>query len=264
MSALVATVYWSSASAEVFVCEGIVWLADWDDAATGVVFARGLSPRELAVRMGGRPGAEVEMTGGEVHRLLHRPQASGSNVVRIGSCGAWSHAVLHLTDFAGNDLAVRASHDGVEVIEYLPMHWHPPDQFAYLRDGQTVCAFGTGEEAHRWGRDPDHLLPVLVEGGVLEPAGRTHPAPSQGAAAVDARLTLKVLQDHFGLCMPRENMMQEPLPAYSVRGCLDLGPDPDYATVRAWAAELGHPTDWGRGGHVPTPIREAYSKATGA
>jgi hypothetical protein len=244
--------------------DGIVWLADCDEGSVGVVFARGISPQDLAVRMGGTPGAAVELTGLEVESLLHRSQTGDSNVVRVAACGAWSYAVKHLADFGGDDLATRASRGGVEVIHYVPMAWHPPDQFNYLRDGQSVCGFGIGEETHRWGQEPDHLLPALVAGGVLAPHGKTFPAPEN--ESVGHRRTLSVLEHYFGLCLPRDSMMRAPLPAYTVRGPLALSPDPDFPIVRAWAAGLGYSLDWGRrgrSGHVPAHIRDAYSRATG-
>jgi hypothetical protein len=246
------------------VCEGIGWLSDRDEELGSVVFARGLSPEDLAVRMGGTPGAVVELTGHEVHPLLHRPATGKSGVVRVGACGAWSYAVQHLADPGADDLAVRASRDGVEVVQYTPMAWHPPAQFNYLRDGRSVCGFGIGEESHRWGLEPDHLLPALVAGGVLAPDGTCHQAPRTTGSAVLRRLTLTALEHHFGLCLPPASVMRAPLPAYAVRGPLNLGPDHDFDLIRAWAAEHGFPHDWGRSGHVPASIREAYAAVTNA
>ncbi|MEU7304971.1 hypothetical protein [Streptomyces sp. NPDC007206] len=57
--------------------------------------------------------------------------------------------------------------------------------------------------------------------------------------------------------------MHAPLPAYTVRGSLSLGPDPDADIIRTWAAEHGCPLNWGPSGHVPTSIRDAYARATG-
>ncbi len=45
------------------VCEGLGWLAGRDEGLDSVVFARAISPEDLAVRMGGAPGAAVELTG---------------------------------------------------------------------------------------------------------------------------------------------------------------------------------------------------------
>jgi hypothetical protein len=243
------------------VCEGIGWLADRDEGLDSVVFARDISPEDLAVRMGGTPGAAVELTGPDVTYLLHRSETGDSGVVRVAACGAWSYAVLHLADPGRDDLAVRASRGGGEVIQYVAMTDHPPAQFNYLRDGRTVCGFGIGEEAHRWGQDPDHLLPALVAGGVLTPDGTSHQAAPPDSALSGSRLTLTVLEHHFGLCLPKSSVMRAPLPAYTVRGPLSLCPDPDVDIIRAWAAEHGYSLDWGRSGHVPTSIREAYAHA---
>ncbi|WP_153537828.1 DUF6461 domain-containing protein [Streptomyces sp. RB17] len=247
----------------VLVCEGIGWLADGDEGLDSVVFARDISPEDLAVRMGGTPGAAVQLTGPDVTSLLHRSETGDSDVVRVAACGAWSYAVLHLADPGRDDLAVRASRGGVEVIQYVAMTDHPPAQFDYLRDGRTVCGFGIGEEAHRWGQDPDHLLPALVAGGVLTPDGTSHQAAARpGSAMSGNRLTLTVLEHHFGLCLPQSSVMRAPLPAYTVRGTLSLGPDPDVDIIRTWAAEHGYSLNWGGSGHVPTSIRDAYAHAT--
>lgn len=245
------------------MCEGIGWLASRDEGLDSVVFAREISPEDLAVRMGSTPGGAVELTGPDVTSLLHRSGIGDNAVVRVAACGAWSYAVLHLADPGRGDLAVRASRGGVEVIQYIAMTDHPPAQFNYLRDGRTVCGFGIGEEAHRWGQDPDHLLPALVAGGVLTPDGTSHEAARPGSAMSGNRLTLTVLEHHFGLCLPRSSVMRVPLLAYTVRGPLSLGPDPDVDIIRAWAAEHGYSVNWRRGGHVPPSIRDAYAHATG-
>lgn len=246
------------------MCEGIRWLADRDEGLDSVVFARHISPENLAVRMGGTPGAAVELTGPDVTHLLHRSETTDNDVVRVGACGVWSYAVLHLADPGRDDLAVRASRDGVEVVQYVAMTDHPPAQFNYLHDGRTVCGFGIGEEAHRWGRNPDHLLSALVAGGVLTPDGTGHQAAPADSALNGSPLTLAVLEHHFGLCLPKNSAMRAPLPAYTVRGTLSLGPDPDIDVIRAWAAEHGYSLNWGHSGHVPTSIREAYAHATGS
>lgn len=248
----------------VLVCEGIGWLAGPDEGLTSVVFARGIGPDELAVRMGGTPGGAVELTGHEVHLLLDRSEAGSSDVVRVGTCGAWSYAVQHLTDLGGDGQALRASQDGVEIVHYIRMPWHPPSQFHYLRDGRSVCGFGMGEETWRWGQEPDHLLPVLVAGGVLGPDGTSRPASQDGSTSIGEAHTLTVLEHHFGLCLPRGSVMREPLPAYTVRGSLVLSPDSDFHAIRTWAAEYGYPLNWGRSGHVPGSIRRAYTAATRA
>ncbi|MEU1538426.1 DUF6461 domain-containing protein [Actinacidiphila glaucinigra] len=246
------------------MCDEVEWLAGSEFGPAGVVLARGISPEELARRAGGTPGTAVELTGEEAERIIAQTHAIGSNVLRVGVCGDWAYGVEHLTDYANEDASLRASQGGGEAINYRPMAWHPPDRFAYLRDGRLVCAFGMREEADRYGDDPDHLVPVLVAGGVLTPDGKSYPARTPGMARDDSRRTLRVLAQHFGICMPRESMMEASLPAYVIRGTLNLGPDPDYDVIRTWAAAQGYDVNWGsRSGHVPAQIREAFSKAAG-
>lgn len=233
--------------------EGIAWLAEHEEELGSVVFARGVGAAELAVRMGGTPGAGVELTGAEVDWLVSRAESADSMVARVGECGGWAYAVLPQTGHESGSLALAASHGGVDVVHYEPMPWHPPSQFSYCRDGRLVCGFGIGEEPHRWGHEPDHLLPALVAGGVVGP---------DGAKDGSDRSALDVIGEYFGLCLPRESVSRAALPGYTVRGRVEMGPDADYEVVRAWAAEHGYSLDWPFRGHVPTAIREAHAMAT--
>ncbi|MEU6353382.1 hypothetical protein ABZ896_29340 [Streptomyces sp. NPDC047072] len=233
--------------------EGIGLLSEYEDELGSVVFARGLGAEELAVRMGGTPGGGVELTGAEVDWLIGHAEIADTMVARVGECGGWAFAVLPQTGYESGSLAIAASRGGVDVVHYEPMPWHPPSQFSYCRDGRQVCGFGIGEESQRWGDDPDHLLPVLVAGGVLG---------SDGAGNGSARSALAVIGEHFGWCLPRESVRRAALPAYTVRGRVDLGPDPDYEVIRAWAAEHGYALDWPFRGRVPEPIRAAHAMAT--
>ncbi|MEV0181814.1 hypothetical protein AB0I54_21340 [Streptomyces sp. NPDC050625] len=76
-------------------------------------------------------------------------------------------------------------------------------------------------------------------------------------------LTLTVLGQHFGLCLPQSSVMRAPLPAYTVRGPLGPDPDPDVDLILTWVTEHGYSLNWGRSGHVPASIRAAYAHATG-
>ncbi|MFB7268090.1 hypothetical protein ACFCXH_39030, partial [Streptomyces nojiriensis] len=68
--------------------DGIKWLAAWDIPVAGVVFARGMSADELAVRLGGVLREATEpITGGEVGHLGMRGRGygvRGDGVVRVG------------------------------------------------------------------------------------------------------------------------------------------------------------------------------------
>lgn len=69
--------------------DGIKWLAAWDIPVEGVVFARGISADELAVRWGGVPGEATEpITHSEVDHLGMGGRSygvRGDGVVRVGA-----------------------------------------------------------------------------------------------------------------------------------------------------------------------------------
>ncbi|WP_434482066.1 transposase [Streptomyces sp. NBC_01340] len=138
----------------------------------------------------------------------------------------------------------------------------PPRRTPTRLETSTGRCRPTPPSSHRQGQELDRLLPALVAGGVLASGGETSSAAEDGAAMVDGRRTLSVLEQHFGLCPPRNSMMRAQLTACTVRGTLALGPDPDLSIIRAWAADGGYSLDWGRSGHVPSSIREAYSRDT--
>ncbi|MEW2046718.1 DUF6461 domain-containing protein [Streptomyces sp. NBC_00377] len=201
--------------------DGIVWLVDLDGWMSSVVFARGISPEELALRMGADPGgATAPITDAEVSRLgmeVWRPAADGDGVVRVGSSGEWAFA-LEYGDSTGGDLLAQISRDGVEVVRYVPPQEHPPADFHYARDGVFVCGYGLDEEVWRWGAEPDLLLPDLIAAGVLSPDGSTYVPPEDEDWRAGRRRSLGVVERRFGLSLSPAFLDGVRLPAYAVRG----------------------------------------------
>jgi hypothetical protein len=188
---------------------------------SSVVFARGISPAELAVRMGGAPDRATEpITDAEVWRLgvtQWRPAADGDGVVRVGRSGDWAFA-LEYGDSTGGDLLAEISRDEVEVVRYVPIQEHPPASVDYARDGVFLCGFGLREEMWRWGQEPDLLLPDLVAAGVLAPDGKTYLPPEDEDYKTGYRRTLGVVERRFGLSLSPAHLRDARLPAYAVRG----------------------------------------------
>ncbi|MFD6421399.1 DUF6461 domain-containing protein [Streptomyces sp. NPDC060198] len=204
--------------------DGIRWLVDLEHWMSSVVFARGISARELAVRMGGeRDGGTEPITDAEAWELgeWYRPGEDGDGVVRVGEHGGWSFA-LEYGDSTGGDLLAEISREGAEAVHYVPMMEHPPATVHYARDGVQLCGFGLGEEIWRWGREPDLLLADLVSGSVLQPDGKTCVAPEREHYAVTYRRTLGVVERRFGLSLPPVYLKEARLPAYAVRGTPDM------------------------------------------
>ncbi|WP_234322757.1 DUF6461 domain-containing protein [Streptomyces sp. NRRL S-350] len=224
--------------------DGIQWLAeigepgararglapggpDADGEVGGVVFARGISPEELARRMGADPAAgTAPISGTELRDLdieVYRPGDEGDGVIRIGDCGAWSFAIEY-GDSTGGELLIEIARDGVEVVHFRPMPEQRPALLDYARDGAVLCGFGLGEERWRWGQEPDLLVPDLVAARVLEPDGITR-CGSDGAGGVAAhRRTLGAFERRFGLSLPRAALDGLRLPAYAVRGTPGMVP----------------------------------------
>jgi hypothetical protein len=201
--------------------DGIVWLVGLDGWMASVVFARGISPEELAVRMGADPGGATEpITDAEVGRLgitEYRSAADGDGVVRVGTSGDWAFA-LEYGDSTGGDLLARMSRDGVEIVRYVPPQEHPPADFSYARDGVFVSGYGLTEEVWRWGEEPDLLLPDLVAAGVLSPDGKTYLPPEDEDYRTGYRRSLGVVERRFGLSLSPAFLEDARLPAYAVRG----------------------------------------------
>ncbi|MEU2285321.1 DUF6461 domain-containing protein [Streptomyces sp. NPDC013178] len=201
--------------------DGIVWLIDLEGWMSSVVFARGITPAELAERMGGAPDRATEpITDAEVWRLgvtQWRPAADGDGVVRVGMSGEWAFA-LEYGDSTGGDLLAEISRDGVEVVRYVPMQEHPPASVDYARDGVFLCGFGLREEMWRWGQEPDLLLPDLVAAGILDRDGKTYLPPEDEDYKTGYRRTLGVVERRFGLSLSPAYLQDARLPAYAVRG----------------------------------------------
>lgn len=247
--------------------DGIQWLADLEHWMSSVVFARGISAGELALRMGADPDAATEpITDAEVWDLgieEYRPGADGDGVVRVGEGAGWAFA-LEYGDSTGGDLLTEISRDGVEAVHYVPVREHPPATVRYARDCVLVCGFGLTEETHRWGSEPDLLLPDLVAARVLRPDGSRCRAVEGERYTTAYRRTLGAVGERFGLSLSSDCLRDGRLPAYAVRGTPQMCfGDPDFEAIHAWATAQGY--SMGRPGRrtVPPFLRDAYRLSTG-
>ncbi|MFF3861264.1 DUF6461 domain-containing protein [Streptomyces sp. NPDC002209] len=194
---------------------GIQWLVDQEEWHHGVVFARGIEPMELGVRMGGTPGSVVSpITDTEAWNMVLDLATDDDAVVRVGAGGGWSFAVEYGMGNGGEKLA-EISRNGVEAIHLDPSPDHPPAMFSYARDGADVCSFGIGEEVWRWGEQPDLLLPELIAAGVLHPDGE-YARPEDESYRDRDRHTLALIESRFGLSLPRDEVLKQRLPAFLI------------------------------------------------
>ncbi|MFI9102874.1 DUF6461 domain-containing protein [Streptomyces fildesensis] len=205
--------------------DGIQWLVGLENWMSSVVFARGISAQELALRMGGdRDKATVPITDDQVMDLgieAYRPCEDGDGVVRVGEQGGWSFA-LEYGHSTGGERLEEISRDGVEAVHYVPIQEHPPATVFYSRDGVSRCGFGLGEEIWRWGEEPDLLLADLVAAQVLDPDGATLLHPEDEPYTDTYRRTLGVVERRFGLSLSPAYLREARLPAYAVRGTPDM------------------------------------------
>ncbi|KJY37819.1 hypothetical protein VR46_29855 [Streptomyces sp. NRRL S-444] len=194
---------------------GIQWLIEQDDWQHSVVFARGISPEELGLRMGGARGSIVSpITDAEAWNMVLDLATDDDDVVRVGAHGGWSFAVEYgLGDGAGRLAGI--SRNGVEAVHLDPSVDHPPAMFSYARDGVIVSSFGIGEEVWRWGDQPDLLLPELVAAGVLHSDGE-YARPEDESYQDRDRHTLAIIESRFGLSLPRDALENERLPAFVI------------------------------------------------
>ncbi|WP_405705366.1 DUF6461 domain-containing protein [Streptomyces sp. NBC_00069] len=194
---------------------GIQWLVEQDDWQHNMVFARGITPEELGLRMGGVSGSVVSpITDTEAWHMVLDLATDDDDVVRVGAHGGWSFAVEYgLGD--GAERLADISRNGVEAVRLDPSVDHPPAMFSYARDGVNVCSFGIGEEVWRWGDEPDLLLPELVAAGVLHSDGE-YARPDDEAYQDRDRHTLALIETRFGLVLPRDVLENERLPAFVI------------------------------------------------
>jgi hypothetical protein len=131
-------------------------------------------------------------------------------VARVGEAGGWSFAVEY-GDAVGPTAQglASASRAGTAAVNFSLTPWHPPSRFAYYLDATHICSFGIGEEHRRQGEQPDHLVPDLEKLGILPDGPRLDPR--------GMRVTMLAIEDHFGLRLPRQQVLEGRLPLYQLR-----------------------------------------------
>ncbi|MFF5716112.1 hypothetical protein [Streptomyces buecherae] len=185
--------------------EGIQWLADeWGRSDLNVTFARRISPRDLAIRLGADPVAPLQpLTAYHAEAMLQGGECA--RVARVGQSGEWSYAVEPLCPSRAWWGKPELSMGGLEVLHLTPKSYDPPKEFWYYRDGVTLGRFDFGEQPG----ELEFLAPSLEAEGALNVRG-----PNGLYARVDdeARKILAALERHFGLSLPYEDIVHGTLP----------------------------------------------------
>ncbi|MFF8931587.1 hypothetical protein ACF1AO_30470 [Streptomyces longwoodensis] len=185
--------------------DGITWLADaWrgDAPALFVTFARGISPRDLVVRLGAPPGQVLDpITIAEAERLTFNDRES-ARVARFGECAGWSYAVEQGWPSKAWWAHPDVSAGDAEILHLTPKPDDPPRECWYYRDGQTIGRFDIGDTPDE---GLEFLLPAFEEAGLLE--------DDVDEEFDSLRATLAALQQHFSLSLPRQQVLTGRLPA---------------------------------------------------
>jgi hypothetical protein len=243
--------------------DGIQWMVGATTSSgwtLDVHFARGIDSVELALRMGAPRGAGARpMTDAEMVSLdldAYPDRGPSSAVVRVGEHSGWAFAITYGPYLSRLE---EVSRDGVEAVHYHHNAEHPPTMVLYARDGRTVCGFGLCEERHRYGQDPDLLLPDLVAAGVLRSDGMTYCDPRINDYADRKRRGLAIFEERFDLSLPRTVLSEAPLPVYAIMG----SPAPDFEEIRRWAEANGRPLPDERLRLIPAGLRKDYERTQG-
>ncbi|MFD3530823.1 hypothetical protein [Streptomyces sp. NPDC058664] len=206
--------------------DGIAWLAVPRSIAYGgysVVLARGLDAGELATRLAGAvygPPRTVlplgELTAGELIEALEGEDGDYPEeaALRLFEDGEWVVAVMYGLWQGEFEVLTPVSRGGAHVfhLEFEEENGKPvPPYFGYFHDGRVMCFFNLHLD-YSWGYDgvsgePEVARPVQE---LLTAAGLPgENLPMRGAH----RISLEVLERHFGLSLPRTRILDEALPA---------------------------------------------------
>ncbi|MGW7548318.1 DUF6461 domain-containing protein [Streptomyces sp. NPDC054770] len=198
---------------------GVRWLAE-SEWQYSVTFARGITPDELAVRLGAAPGgARPPATAREAVGLL---TDADIGVARVGEAQGWAFAAEYgEAPGARHDVLKSVSRNGVEAVNLDPQAFHPPPLFSYAADGELLCSFGLGEERRRWGSRPDLLQEELEAAGVILPTGDCLQV-SGARHHLRIAMSLGVIERHFGISLPRDLLEDGRLPLAVVSGSPSL------------------------------------------
>ncbi|MGW0863649.1 DUF6461 domain-containing protein [Streptomyces sp. NPDC002611] len=204
--------------------DGLAWLAREDLTWLGycVTLARGMEPGELVRRLSGdEPPEELGDRGAEelVDFLDRRDRDGGRDdgvAVRYGTSADLSFAVAYgewpgrlgpgYTDgLSGQD-------DHVFQLYYETQNpKRPPPEFSYFRDGGYVCGFQM--YMHTWSHEITGPHPELLSDAV-----RAAGVPDEEDRGSAHARSLAVVEQVFGLTLPRDQVLHRAVPAALIRG----------------------------------------------
>ncbi|MFF3905486.1 DUF6461 domain-containing protein [Streptomyces sp. NPDC001848] len=213
--------------------DGITWLAephpiDW--FGYSVTIAQDIAGQELARRVAGtkhgsahEPRTIGQLTGQTALDLIQGLYGDSWDgiILRHGEIGEWAFVVKHGGWYVEFDEEPAVSHGGAHVfhLEYQEQNGKPvPPHFAYWHDGRRMCSFnlhldtswGDGEIT---GEDEDLVTHLRAE---IEASGL--PLGDTGEPRFVHWSCLDILEQRFGLTLPRAQITEGMLPAVLLKG----------------------------------------------
>lgn len=185
--------------------DGLEWLADSTfDGGYCVTFARGLSAVEILRRLGCDVSTTDMKNQVDANHWIedladesgHHVVADKDQVIRAGESDGWAFAVDG--GIRGMDDEALASVSVGTVAVSTMVGANAVTVFGYAEAGLLVCQYEAPD--HRWGADPDRLVPELTRAGILLPGGE----PAELGVGEEQRRTLRMMHAEFGLVLPRD------------------------------------------------------------
>ncbi|MGW8726126.1 DUF6461 domain-containing protein [Streptomyces sp. NPDC055808] len=207
--------------------DGIAWLAEPQSISFGgysVTLARGLDIEAMAARIAAssqwskRTVEPVgELTGDGLVEALDSEYGDVWDGIglRLGVSGGWTFAVAYGGWFGEFRHDPAISEGGAEVfrVEYEEENGKPvPPTFHHHRDGRTVCTFNLHLD-DSWGNG-QVVGDAEVDQRVRELLTAEGLPDHEREDREVHRTSLRVLERHFGLTLPRALVLEAPLPAF--------------------------------------------------
>ncbi|MDN0197658.1 hypothetical protein [Streptomyces sp. S.PNR 29] len=205
--------------------DGLGWLAAPRSIAFGgysIVIARDLAGEEVARRItetvsGPRRRARYigQLTGAQLNDVL---EGFFGNVfeeiaLRYGESDEWAYVVKYggWQGSFGDQSPVSRGDAHVFHLEFEEENGKPvPPRFAYFHDGRLKCAFNLHLDGS-WGYDGVEGDPEVASRVESVLAGAGLPDPELDRDLVH-RISLEVIEECFGLTLPRRRILEETLP----------------------------------------------------
>ncbi|MFF3159175.1 DUF6461 domain-containing protein [Streptomyces sp. NPDC057910] len=183
------------------VVDGLQWLPASFRQGFSVTFARGVRPDELLRRLGCAP-CLTSMTRADAERYEVGAGRVGA-VLRAGTSGDWAYALQMWGAVAIEESAMTAASAGTECVVLVSTSTIP--WFAYMVDGDEICAFDPGLPHIRYGTGTSEMVAAMADAGFAVDG-----KPAAGGA-VEAMLRLA--EQHFGLGLPKHEVIHDALAA---------------------------------------------------